>query len=149
MAATIPFNGLTNFKTGMTVQQVYNTYSQTNSTSHTDSGLTLAITPQTTSSKILCTAMIQCNTNSNSAQGIHFKLLRGSTEIEEFEMQLHTTDDSVGAGTALSFLDSPNTTSATTYKLTWAANSAAYVRMNNWSSDAGDSVSTFTLTEIV
>ena len=149
MAATIPFNGLTNFKTGMTVQQVYNTYSQTNSTSHTDSGLTLAITPQTTSSKVLCTAMIQCNTNSNSAQGIHFKLLRGSTEIEEFEMQLHTTDDSVGAGTALSFLDSPNTTSATTYKLTWAANSAAYVRMNNWSSDAGDSVSTFTLTEIV
>ena len=149
MAATIPYNGLTNFKTGMTVQQVYNTYSQTNSTSHTDSGLTLAITPQTTSSKILCTAMIQCNTNSNSAQGIHFKLLRGSTEIEEFEMQLHTTDDSVGARTALSFLDSPNTTSATTYKLTWAANSAAYVRMNNWSSDAGHSVSTFTLTEIV
>ena len=149
MAATIPFNGLTDFKTGMTVQQVYNTYSQTNSTSHVDSGLTLAITPQTTSSKVLCTAMIQCNTNNNSAQGIHFKLLRGSTEIEEFEMQLHTTDDSVGAGTALSFLDSPNTTSATTYKLTWAANSAAYVRMNNWSSDAGDSVSTFTLTEIV
>ena len=149
MAATIPFNGLTDFKTGMTVQQVYNTYSQTNSTSHSDSGLTLAITPQTTSSKVLCTAMIQCNTNNNSAQGIHFKLLRGSTEIEEFEMQLHTTDDSVGAGTALSFLDSPNTTSATTYKLTWAANSAAYVRMNNWSSDAGDSVSTFTLTEFV
>ena len=149
MAATVPFNGLTNFKTGMTVQQVYNTFSQTNSTSHSDSGLTLAITPQTTSSKVLCTAMIQCNTNSSSAQGIHFKLLRGSTEIEEFEMQLHTTDDSVGAGTALSFLDSPNTTSATTYKLTWAANSAAHVRMNNYSSDAGDSVSTFTLTEIV
>ena len=149
MAATVPFNGLTNFKTGMTVQQVYNTFTQTNSTSHSDSGLTLAITPQTTSSKVLCTAMIQCNTNNNSAQGIHFKLLRGSTEIEEFEMQLHTVQSQTGVATALSFLDSPSTTSATTYKLTWAANSAAYVRMNNWSSDAGDSVSTFTLTEIV
>ena len=64
-------------------------------------------------------------------------------------MQLHTVQSQTGVATALSFLDSPSTTSATTYKLTWAANSAAYVRINNYSSDAGDSVSTFTLTEIV
>tara|TARA_R100000988_G_C3925774_1_gene128987 strand:- start:262 stop:702 length:441 start_codon:yes stop_codon:yes gene_type:complete len=146
MAATVPFNGLTNFKTGMTVQQIYNTFTQTNSTSYSDSGLTLAITPQTTSSKVLVTAMIQVDTNGDNS--VHFKIIRGSTEVEEFEMQLRSGSQ-IGAATALSFLDSPSTTSATTYKLTWRAQSASYVRINSYASDAGDCSSSLTLTEIV
>ena len=90
-------------------------------------GLTLAITPAATSSKIL--VIVQCAImGSNAGQGI--KLARGSTEIAlgdasgSNKPRSSTIGFYAGSGTNgvygnganhLNFLDSPNTTSATVY----------------------------------
>ena len=95
-------------------------------------GLTINITPSSTSSKIL----VEYRTNvggPNGAYRIMVHLMRGSSDIYRGDQDsgqtsqtrcsnhINTMNDSVGnARTALAtgqFLDSPNTTSSTTYKL--------------------------------
>jgi hypothetical protein len=127
-------------------------------------GLTLAITPAATSSKIL--VIVQCAImGSNAGQGI--KLVRGSTEIAlgdasgSNKPRSSTIGFYAGSGTNgvygnganhLNFLDSPNTTSATTYKIQGAGyNGTFYVNRTIYDTDnfnAGRCISTLTLMEI-
>ena len=103
-----------------------NEFSTTNDDAFNDiTGMTATITPTSTSSKVLVTACLVFNTTSNS--NVIFKLLRGSTSIGDSTV---TTDSPLALGisggkyessrgnpTAFQFLDSPSTTSATTYKV--------------------------------
>jgi len=127
-------------------------------------GLSLAITPAATSSKIL--VIVQCAiTGSNAGQGI--KLLRGSTAIAIGDASgsnkprsgiigFYSSSGANGAysngANHLNFLDSPNTTSATTYKLQGAGyNGTFYVNRTIFDTDnfnAGRCISTLTLMEI-
>jgi len=76
------------------------------------------------------------------------KLLRDSTDILEFENG-GPADGTTGVlhagGSGTSFLDSPNTTSAVTYKTQYASNLAA----GTIAVQARDSHSTITLMEVV
>ena len=93
-------------------------------------GMSQAITPSATSSKILVTV---CGhfTNQTSNYQASFKLVRDSTAIFIGDSRGSTTRSSSG-GTqsngnmenfSITFLDSPNTTSSTTYKLQGASES--------------------------
>ena len=104
----------------------------TNSSSSYGSVVSQAITPKFSSSKIL----IQCSgcATPQGGNALYFKLLRGSTEIGSgtgggyynvigalTNPSGHSTDAFDVKGWTIQFLDSPSTTSATTYHLQAAA----------------------------
>lgn len=113
----------------------------------TDTGLSATITPTSASSKILV-IVHQTGLFKTSADILTFvRLVRDSTAICNFEFAAAgngaSTANYVG-GSGTVFLDSPATTSATTYKTQYASNVAAGtigVSMNN-------SVSTICLMEV-
>tara|TARA_B100001769_G_C22037665_1_gene557623 strand:- start:377 stop:910 length:534 start_codon:yes stop_codon:yes gene_type:complete len=97
-------------------------------TSFTDTGLTLAITPSATSSKILCCFYVTASAQDNSY--VAFKMFRDSTEIGSstqtgtgLECFTGSTFDDTGNTSygvhtiPMVFLDSPSTTSSVTYKV--------------------------------
>ena len=93
----------------------------TNSTSTlADTGLTATITPQSTSSKIL----VIVNQNgvykspANSSNGVTIALLRGATSISFPAAGVGNTNTAIGNVVSVSatYLDSPATIAATTYK---------------------------------
>jgi hypothetical protein len=105
------------------------TETSTSSTTHVDTTLTATITPQSSSSKILVyVSHPNCfKGNGNTLNSINFRLVRGSTNIYTFNSFLGFT----GSASEMYFsanaihLDSPATTSATTYKTTFANEVAA------------------------
>jgi hypothetical protein len=91
----------------------------TGSTSYSDiTGLSLSITPSSSSSKVLVFGFLGRG-NVFSADSMHLALVRNSTKIAnalKFEAN-NSSSVQISAPMSISWLDSPNTTSATTYKL--------------------------------
>lgn len=90
---------------------------------------TITITPSSTSSKILL--KFQLNGYARNVTTFGFKILRGSTDITE--RYGYHDDPSYWQGIFFNFeyLDSPSTTSSTTYKVQFKANANyASLRMN-------------------
>ena len=116
---------------GMTLQTLEGfTYTRATSTSTTfvDTGCSVAITPKFSTSKILiiCKNTFEVNSNVNARAGL--RLLRGSTNIAEIDNMIcynyNTGEAHVTGGTGVGIvLDSPSTTSATTYKTQFNNNS--------------------------
>lgn len=119
------------------------------STTFADTGLSVSITPSSTSSKILIMCTMLASHDAGSPDRPRFKLLRDSTEImnsEAVSPSSRTTvvasvprqDDGGGENminTNLNFLDEPSTTSATTYKIQWSSRGGLTVRLNRMSND--------------
>lgn len=109
---------------GGKVLQVVAAYTSTetsNSTStYADTTLTASITPSSSSSKVL--VLVSQNgvfkSNVNTYQGVNLQLVRGSTSISNFSTYASYTESNVRNTTSASigYLDSPATTSSTTYK---------------------------------
>ena len=138
---------------------------QTSSASMVDvTGFSAAITPSSTSSKIY--VMVTCGTfiNDNGNARALMQVLRGSTNITAGDA---ATGEEVGSAvcgrsndgahhqfpTVISVLDSPSTTSATTYKVqvSRGPDAAGIVNLNrsgNQDSNSGNTISTLTLMEI-
>ena len=140
---------------GKVLQVVQTTKTDVVSTTLTDSvfedisGLSLSITPSATSSKVLVFFSIHAATTAGN-YNLRTRLMRGSTAIG--------IGDQVGSNRARSttqtwtnhsdsdnyqqlhaentFLDSPNTTSATTYKLQWQDSYGRTVYLNRIISDS-------------
>ena len=108
---------------GGKVLQVVNasTNTQTTSSSATfaDTTLTATITPTASTSKVLVFVSQVGIQKQSSNTGMGLRLMRGATSLVEFEKfaagNLTTTTNIVG-GSSITYLDSPATTSATTYK---------------------------------
>ena len=114
------------------VQATYSTTTTIASTTLTDTGLTATITPSLASSKVLILVSQLIYAESSSAsQGAKIAILRGATNIFSTEAWgiriLATGATSIVSSMpiARNYLDSPSTTSATTYKVQAAANSTA------------------------
>ena len=123
LASTLDLSGKTVTMPAGAVLQVVNmtgSGAQNSSTSTwADSNITLNITPSSTTSKILVTAHIT-GTNKVNNTYLGLRLVRGSTELSIFETQAGynaTTTEESSAGSGVTYLDSPSTTSATTYKI--------------------------------
>ena len=112
-----------------TVLQVVNaTYAvQTSSTSTTyaDTGLTASITPSSASSKILVLVNQNGCYNNGASEGGNVSLFRGVSNISlmvgRFGGEGATKTNSIGS-VSTCFLDSPATTSSTTYKTQFLSN---------------------------
>lgn len=98
------------------VSTTYNTQVAINSTSYTDTGLNLSITPTASTSKILILAQQQHYFNRASAVTVSLRLVKGSTQIQEFPTVGRSLDENALV-TTLVYLDSPATTSSTNYKV--------------------------------
>jgi hypothetical protein len=102
------------------VNVTYATSATSSSTTYADTGLTATITPTSATSTILVLvtqAIAKDVGNTNSACSI--RLLRGATAIKDVIVNGLYTDSSVAiinTTAAINYLDSPATTSATTYK---------------------------------
>jgi hypothetical protein len=136
------------------INATYSTSTTTSSTSFADSGLTANITPSSTSSKILVMIALNGIERRDTLNWLYANVMRASTQIvADFAgragyMQKYGFTDSdyhtgVG-GAAVTYLDSPSTTSETTYKV--------QIKANTGSASAGicsmNSTSMITLMEI-
>jgi hypothetical protein len=158
--ATLSSTGLTMaagkkvFSEGSVLQVVnatYSTYSTFSSSTYADTGLSASITPSSSSNKILVLVHITGMGKYSSNTSMKLQLLRGASSILVFEgigpYNNATTSHYVG-GTGTTYLDSPATTSSTTYKvqIQSVANSAA-VSINDFTTGAAGNC-TMTLMEI-
>ena len=129
------------------VSATYSTETDLSTTTYTDSGLTASITPTSATSKIYVQITAPFFKNaSNAANGVKYRILRGATAIATWpESDLATGTATTNSGTfGLLYVDSPATTSATTYKLQFANVSAtSFVRICS-----GGSLATIQLLEI-
>jgi len=106
------------------VNAINNTFAQSTSTTYADTGLTATITPTSSTSKVLV-LVTQDIGKSNSNSTINLKLLRGSTNLigtQAVELGLYTSTlmEMYSFCYSMNYLDSPATTSATTYKTQFA-----------------------------
>jgi hypothetical protein len=109
------------------IQATYGTSTSSSSTSYADTGLTANITPSNASNKVLVMYSLQCyRSNANALNGVNLKLLRDATDINT-TIGIFRTDSTVNQQALQSFayVDSPSTTSATTYKLQFANRNAS------------------------
>jgi hypothetical protein len=121
-------------------------------TTPTDTGITATITPTLSTSKILVIVSGHCNfRRSGSSQAVNYKLFRGATEIQggaESAGRLEATGATyveVSLNCTIHHLDSPATTSATTYKLQANITATSNSGTSNWN---GACPSNITLMEI-
>jgi hypothetical protein len=143
-------------------QQVYTTYTTTTSTSLVDTGITVSITPYSATSKILVMATVTAGT-AGTAYDVAFQLVRNSTAVGKgtaSTVNNYSFNLANGAGNHVSsipmtYLDSPATTSAITYKLQWRVQSGTTATLNASGSVSGGSepyqsgyISTITVMEI-
>ena len=101
----------------------------TEDTWYTITGLTAAITPSSTSSKILVTGHVMgASENTSTDRRFYLKIQRGGSDISSAlgdsassRLQVHTSGFSSGGANAVTlpfnFLDSPSSTSALTYSI--------------------------------
>ena len=133
------------------VQGLYNTLISTSSSTFVTTNLTASITPQFSTSKILAMYSIPGQTGTPTAAAqITTTLYRGSTNLalsggnQGFGQIYTSTSINVQGITSGIYLDSPNTTTSTTYTVYYAStNVAATVSMYN-----NNCTGTLTLMEI-
>jgi hypothetical protein len=90
------------------VTATYSTSTTTTSTSYSDTGLTVTITPSSSSSKIM--VFSTASAKGGTGDGLYARAVRGGTDL-----QFANVGDRA-ASCVFMWLDSPSTTSATTYK---------------------------------
>jgi len=122
-------------------------YVTTTSASYVDTGLTATITPTSSSSKVLVLVNLNMISTTAVSQAILFRLANASgTPLQVMIDYNYTTIQTGTLFSSLSYLHSPATTSAYTYKVQYASNGTNTLRLNDYSSSAA--LSTITLMEI-
>jgi hypothetical protein len=140
------------------VSVAYSTETLTASTTFADSGLTASITPTSATSKILvlvCQSIYCQLTSAGSNAGGGLRLVRGSTSIFNDNVDYQTSyvgdfssvNVNLTSYTNIMYMDSPATTSSTTYKTQQRAYSTANGGRIR-SQTASAATSTITLLEI-
>jgi hypothetical protein len=145
IAATTPTNGtvLQVVSANLTTQQTF-----TSSTASASS-LTASITPKSSSSKVLVMVSVNGINRQSSDTGLNLWLYRGGSSIAHFGRQVLKMDgnssQSWDATSSIDYLDSPATTSSTTYTVWGASSGNSSFALFNHSSIT---TSTVTLMEI-
>jgi hypothetical protein len=144
------------FRNLQLVQTNLSTITSTTSSTATDiTGFSVSITPQSTSNKVLVT--VNLNVGFASADDTYFYLYRGSTAIaggtggttSAAAYRRGNIISDTGMDTiTLSFLDSPATTSATTYKMQWSTRVGTLYANRRGSDTLVATASTITVEEI-
>ena len=126
------------------VSAVYAVGVNTTSASYVDTGLTATITPTSATSKILVLVSQSGLSINTGGSGVMVNLVRNSTQLIEFARYYMYSTPGSPVGASASYLDSPTTTSATTYKTQYKRGTGSGTVYANDNSSA----STITLVEI-
>ena len=113
----------------------------TSSSTYIDTNITLSITPTSSTSKILCFYSIIADQTGASIKDAPMQLLRNSTVLILGDPYFNVLTE-VQSTSSNSYLDSPATTSATTYKIQVKCNNSSSVLVY------GSTYSSLTLMEI-
>jgi len=125
-SGTLPFARLPSGSILQVVQGTTNSFVSISSTSYTDTNLSATITPKFSNSKILAivTQSAYIGINANTMMTAAVQLVRASTSVYNINYAVGgragTSVDGyvlMGGLATFSYLDSPATTSATTYKI--------------------------------
>jgi hypothetical protein len=141
--AALPSSG----KILQVLQQTYSTATSNGTETYADTGITLNITPSSASSKVLIFVTVAGMYRSANDCSARFQVMRGASSIHEFEKNIMNSGGVANQSgtTVTNYLDSPATTSATTYKVQFRRNPAGggtiYINLS-------DSISTITLMEV-
>ena len=114
-------------KISQVLQTTFASQTSSSSTTYADTGLTGSITPSLNTSKVLVIVSIPiAKTAGNDQNGIYLNIVRGATQIVEVgHVNLYTGTAIANYGIAtFAYLDSPATTSSTTYKMQFKNESA-------------------------
>jgi hypothetical protein len=134
------------------VNGTYSTVTSSSSGTYADTGLSATITPTSASSKILVLVNLNGVLKTTNDTSVGAKLVRGSTDILTFEGSGAgdgTASTRSAASSSTCFLDSPATTSSTTYKVQFRSNSSnASVSINSNAGGSSLTTSTITLIEV-
>lgn len=141
---------INNLRGAFRILQVVSTTTATeagnNTGTYADTNLSLSITPQATSSKILI-LVSQNGIFKSGNTAVDLRLVRGTTAISTFGVNVGltstTADNNVG-GTSIIYLDSPATTSSTTYKTQFRSNAGIATAVVQYAA----AMSTITLFEV-
>ena len=136
------------------------TFSTTSGSKVDITGLSVAITPSSSSNKVLITARINIGLNRTAPYLYPIFLLRGSTEICIHDSASNRTRATTGGQWGASandptfdytvnFLDSPSSTSALTYKLQMFSESSGTAYVNRGVENDGDSAITGRFTSAI
>jgi len=149
----LTFNNATTQASAGNVLQVVQTTSTTifssSSTSFvTPTGLSATITPKFSTSKVLVIARISCSGSKAGSLTLYSQLIRNSTALDgSFPATSGTPDYAFTLERFVNYLDSPSTTSSTTYSIQFRGDGAAwYVNANG--TGGNNSLTTITLMEI-
>jgi len=141
--------------TGSVLQVVNSAYStQTTSTTTTfaDTGLTATITPTSASSKILVLISHNGNLLIGGNNGIAWKLLRNGSQIQYIDNISPFDNNAANVASSscnVNYLDSPATTSATTYKTQFSNRNGTGTVVTQYNAGGGDQGTSYiTLMEI-
>ena len=116
--------------------------------STTDTGLQVSITPSSTSNKVFVTTSFNGGGDS-AGSGAFFYLFRDSTVLMGQGGDYTSSGGASYSSHALTYLDSPSTTSSVTYKLRYLNQSASGVtRFNTDYSNVSGELATITVMEI-
>lgn len=130
------------------VSSVFSSSATTTNSSFTASGMSASITPTSSSSKIFIVVAIAGSQTTSNGGGV-FTIYRGATNIGNatdgftYIYSNATFTNPFRIPVNMAFLDSPATTSATTYEVYYKTNTVGTVGINNQSTN-----STITLMEI-
>ena len=108
------------------VNAVYATSTNTTATTYSDTGLSATITPTATSSKILVIVSQNSIQVDNAGNGANLYIDRAGTNIHSFGtiVGYNSSGGITISQASANYLDSPATTSATTYKTRFASNTS-------------------------
>jgi hypothetical protein len=120
----------------------------TTSNAFSDTGLTVSITPSSATSKVLVIATISsvAKWEGNTGDAVVFKMLRGATDIflgGGYNGFTGVSSKNNFGTVAMTKLDSPSTTSSTTYKVQWksaVSGGESYANMQGGESNTQNSV---------
>lgn len=140
---------------GKVLQVVHNSYNVSTSTSSTslvDTGLSATITPTSATSKVLViVSQNGCGKDATASGRLTLAIVRTSTVLEYLaDVAGYTNTSNVNYFNNVSgtYLDTPATTSATTYKTQFLSQGGSAVFVNDTFANTYKSASTITLMEI-
>ena len=113
------------------VQATYSTQSSSTSSTYADTGLSASITPSSATSKILVMGTMPMRKGAGSVWGAGLRIVRNSTAVSTimanvfYSNTLSTAD--LSNVSPFNYLDSPATTSATTYKIQFNSSNGASI----------------------
>jgi len=140
-----------NMPAGSVLQVVRATYSAnitTSSTTLATTNVTASITPKFTTSKILALISMNGCYNSSSSNWVQFEMFKNGSSISYLDEILLNGLGGGNASASYQYLDSPATTSTTTYAIYWRSGNGSVIGLNNYANGNNRTISSITLMEI-